>query len=1040
MKKQRLFILASVILSLVGCKNFFLNDILRDTSPENRNPGEVIYQVRVKESIINGKVVTKPESGPAGGEVILQISPEPGYRLKNGSLKYQGPQGDVLIDEITRSFTLPAGNVAVSAEFEALPADNYSISVLIGPEEHGIVLARPEYGVQGTPVNLIVIPDPGYRYKPGTLNYNSVAIDDLERTFILPGGNVTITAQFEELPGVVYTVRSGNPAHGRIFPKPAEGAPGTEIYLEAIPEPGYALKGGSLKYRDPSGEGPVHEVSQTFRLPAEHVTVTGEFEALAPGNYTVGVVNRTGGRIIPVPSFGKAGDAIYLWVIPDPGFILMEDTLVYTNAAGNYGVDKNTRSFAMPADHVTVRAEFAPVETGEYTVRTENSAHGRILASPEHEKTGAVISLLVNPDPGYKLKEGSLRYINTSGGSAPIDERVFNFFLPTDHVTVQAEFEALPLGNYTIQTGQVPHGHITPQPAFGPPQMPIYLWVTPDPGYILALHGLHYQTLPDLRTVTVNDTSQTFELPAAHIRVSGDFEKVPAGYYTLRIEPTAHGRIRINPEYQQSGDTVTVNVVPDPGYRLKSGSLRYEGLMGAAKVIDKTNQFTMPGEHLTLYGEFEPQIHRVALDPAMNMGGSITTNITSGVVGTPVILRIHPKNGYRFVPGSLKYTTAGGTDVPINEHSLWFALPEADITISARFEFFTALKDLKINGRPFTLTEGKTSYTVRIPAQEDQVQFNFTIDRSTTVNPKSGNSYTLQLFENPPIRYTVETPDGISKMTYTFTVIKELIGAERVPAGSFQRDKTPNNITVISEAFKMGRHEVTQAEWKEVMGYSRGEPAGRTYPENKISWYETLIFCNKLSILEKKTPAYEVNGERDPQKWPTQKNSWTIQLCLDADGYRLPTEAEWLWAAMGADYHNKSQINTTGYTYTHAGIKLGFSMSNAAWYGTNSNSHSWPVAQKSPNELGLYDMSGNVGEWCWDWHNNKEAYDIQGNVTDYTGPAQGRNRMVRGGNYAGPEQTIFLSCRGGLYIASVLPYALPETEANWIGFRVICKE
>ncbi|MDR2102228.1 MAG: SUMF1/EgtB/PvdO family nonheme iron enzyme [Treponema sp.] len=1038
MKRSYLLMLWIPVLMLMGCKNVFLNDLDKD-EPEKKDSGEITYRIKISESIINGTILAKPGSAPAGTAIILQVSPAPGYRLQSNSLKYRRQEGVAVIDETTRSFILPAGDVVVTAEFEALPADNYSVSVQGGSVNNGIVMARPEYGSPGTPVSLVVIPDPGYRYKEGTLQYNSTFVDNPEKQFTLPNYNVTISAQFEALPGSDYTVRAGNPANGRLLPKPAHGAPGTEIYLEAIPDPGYVLKRGSLKYRGASGERPVNEISRTFVLPAEHVLVNGEFEVLPMGNYTVGTPNLTGGRVLPEPGFGKAGDTIFLWVIPNPGFIFKEESLVYTDASGSHKIDTNTRSFTMPADHVTVRAEFAPAGTGEYTVRTENIAHGQILTEPEYGKAGTPISLRINPDPGYRLRQGSLEYIGSSGGTTLIEGESPGFFLPADHITVQAEFEALAPGNYTIQTDYIPHGYITPLPAFGTPNTPVYLWVTPDPGYILAYKSLEYQTLPDLRSVAVNDSTRTFELPMSHIRVSGKFEKAPFAFYTLRTEPTAHGRINLDPEYQQSGKEVNIDVTPDPGYRLKPGSLRYLGTAGASKVIDR-NQFIMPREHLTIYGEFESLTYKVAIDPAIETGGNISASITTGITGTPVVLKINPKNGNRFVPGSLKYTTSAGKVVSINEQSLWFAMPAADIVISARFEPFAALKNLKINGVFYNLTGGETDYILRIPARERKIRFDFTVDKDTIANPASGKSYDLRLFENPPVRYTLESADGITRTTYNFTIIRELIRTETVPAGTFQRDGDRRNLSTISEAFKMGQHEVTQDEWREVMGYARGDSMGGSYPVSRINWYEALMFCNKLSILEKKTPVYEVNGEGDPQKWPAQKSGWIIQVKWNADGYRLPTEAEWLWAAMGADYYNKSRTNTEGYAYTQAGKKLGFSLFDVAWFDSNAHNQTWPVKQKRPNELGLYDISGNVGEWCWDWYNGNAGYDIQGKVTDYTGPVKGTYRVVRGGSYASPEGTIALTFRGGNYPMLLQPFANPATEINQIGLRVLCKK
>jgi formylglycine-generating enzyme required for sulfatase activity len=1031
----------TVVLSLTGCKNTFIDSILGDDSRRKIPGPEPVYQVSI-DTILNGTIVPKPASGTAGTEIILQTSPKPGYKLKSGSLIYQGPQGQVSIDETGRSFILPNGDVRIYAEFEALDPGDYSVSVLIGPTEHGIILARPEYGSKGTPVNLVVIPDPGYRCKAGSLKYDSTPIDDFERSFILPDQNVTVTAVFEELSGALYTVRSGNPAYGRIFPRPESGAGGTSIYLGVIPDPGYTLKSGSLKYQNGPEEKAVDEITRTFSLPAGHTTVNGEFAALPPGTYTVGCANLRNGHIIAKPGAAKAGDIVSLQVIPDPGFILKAATLEYTDAAGKHPIDNTRRKFTMPGNHVVVRAEFIPVPQGEFTVRVENSANGRILPQPEYGKPGTHIALMVIPDPGYRLKKDSLRYTGSSGGDTPINEQTTLFSLPGDHVTVRGEFEALGPGTYTVQTDHVPGGYITPMPSSGPSKTPIRLWVTPDPGYILKPQTLQYQVFPGTGLVPVNETTRTFELPAAHVRVLGEFEQAPQGSYTVRIEPIVNGVISAAPEHQKAGGIVSLLVTPDPEYRLKPGSLRYEGVKGAKETIGETSQFSMPGEHVTIYGEFEPMTYSVTIDPALAAGGSVTANAVKGPAKTLIILKISPKNGYRFVPGSLSYTPEGNAAVPIDEKTLQFSLPSANVTVSARFEVFTALKDMTVNGRTFPLTDGQTDYIIRIPGQESEALINFTVDKNAAVNPASGVNHSLVLFENPPVKYLVESPDRITKTTYTFTMIKELVPTEMVPSGSFQRDGIASNISVISRNFKIGKYEVTQEEWKQVMGYSRGEPGGKNQPVNRINWSEAIMFCNKLSMLEKKTPAYKVNGETDPQKWPANVD-WSIEVQQDAGGYRLPTEMEWLWAAMGADYYKKGEINREGYAYDRAGKKLSSTTADVAWYTDRGYYISAPraVGQKKPNELNLYDMSGNVAEWCWDFYNGKTSYDPSGTVTDYAGPASGSAKIARGGSYLSTATNIFFQFRGGGgYNSTVMPYDSPWAAVIRIGFRVISGE
>ena len=221
-------------------------------------------------------------------------------------------------------------------------------------------------------------------------------------------------------------------------------------------------------------------------------------------------------------------------------------------------------------------------------------------------------------------------------------------------------------------------------------------------------------------------------------------------------------------------------------------------------------------------------------------------------------------------------------------------------------------------------------------------------------------------------------------------------------------------------------HEVTRGEYKEVVGSDPSTASAYdkdgnkltgddvfNNPVNYVNWYDALVYCNKLSIKESLKPCYTINGSTDPDTWgtvPTSSNStWDAAVCdFEADGYRLPTEAEWEWLARG------------GENYTYAGSDT---VEDVAWYTSNtSDKGTREVKTKQANGYRLYDMSGNVFEWCWDWHSS-----INSSTAD-AGASSGSGRIARGGSWYefASNCTVSRGFNGN-----------PCIRGNELGFRVV---
>ena len=601
----------------------------------------------------------------AGTAVSIKAVANPGYKFVSWSAP-AGTFGNATAAQTT--FTMPAQNVTVTANFEVIPPTKYSLTMAVSPGGSGTAtdLTNASPYTVGTVVNIAAVANPGYRFAnwtapAGVFGGASAA----NTTFTMPAQNVTVTANFVAVYNLSTAVNPGGSGTATDLTNASPYPAGTVVNIQAVAAAGYRF----VNWSAPAGTfGNATAATTTFTMPAQAVTVTANF---VPVYYDLTMaVNPVGGGTaadLTGASPYAAGTGVGIKAVANPGYRFVS----WTAAAGTFGsATAATTTFSMPAQNATVTANFVAVYSLSMAANPEIGGTATDLTNASPYTTGTGVSIKAEANEGY-------RFVDWTASAGVFDDAnaaETTFTMPGQNATVTANFATA----YSLTMAVAPGGSGTATDLTGASPYTAGTVVS-----IQAVAAAGYQfanwTAPAGTFGSTTAATTTFTMPGQNATVTANFVAVYS--LTMAVSPGGSGTTTdlTGASPYTAGTVVSIQAVAAAGYQFANWTAP-AGTFGSTTAA--TTTFTIPAQNVTVTANF---VAVYSLTMAVSPGGSGTatdlTNASPYTAGTVVSIQAVAAAGYRFV----NWTAPAGTFDDANATETTFTMPAQNVTVTANF-------------------------------------------------------------------------------------------------------------------------------------------------------------------------------------------------------------------------------------------------------------------------------------------------------------------------------------------------------------------